>query len=109
MNYALTLRHELAHCNGWPADHPGAKKVQVDTKVEMPKLPASTKELPAYPPIVCVTPDWKSEPCESRKAAAVEAEADRRAKRAPNTETYAGLWRWCREHPKTEATECKEL
>jgi len=71
MNYALTLRHELAHCNGWPADHPGAKKVPVDTKVEMPKLPASTKELLAYPPIVCVTPDWKSEPCESRKAAAM--------------------------------------
>lgn len=20
------LRHELAHCNGWPADHPGARR-----------------------------------------------------------------------------------
>lgn len=20
--YALTLRHEQGHCNGWPADHP---------------------------------------------------------------------------------------
>lgn len=21
-NYAATLRHEVAHCNGWPEDHP---------------------------------------------------------------------------------------
>jgi hypothetical protein len=21
----LTMRHELGHCNGWPADHPGAR------------------------------------------------------------------------------------
>jgi hypothetical protein len=68
-NYALALRHELAHCNGWPKDHPGGKWVRVDTRVEMPKLPASTKELPAYPPIVCVTPDWKSESCKSRNTA----------------------------------------
>ena len=91
------------------AEAEGAKWIRMSTKVSVPKLPASTRILAASPPVVCVTPDWQREPCESRKAAAVEAEADRRAKRAPNTETYEGLWRWCREHPKTEATECKEL
>jgi hypothetical protein len=24
-NYDIVLRHELAHCNGWPGDHPGAE------------------------------------------------------------------------------------
>lgn len=24
-NYDILLRHELARCNGWPADHPGAE------------------------------------------------------------------------------------
>jgi hypothetical protein len=24
-NYQLVLRHELGHCEGWPADHPGAE------------------------------------------------------------------------------------
>src|SRR5262249_25631909 len=67
MSYALVLRHELAHCNGWPWDHPGGKKVPIDTSVEMPKLPPSTKELPAYPPTVCVTPEWNQEPCKDRK------------------------------------------
>jgi hypothetical protein len=22
----IVMRHELAHCNGWPADHPGARR-----------------------------------------------------------------------------------
>ena len=68
-NYALALRHELAHCNGWPKNHEGGTWIRVDTHVEMPKLSASTKELPAYPPIVCVTPEWKPEPCKNRNAA----------------------------------------
>ena len=80
-NLAFSLRHELAHCNGW--HHPvatkqfhegdvwdeaeGAKWMRAATKVAMPKFPASTRILPAYPPVVCVTPDWKSESCENRK------------------------------------------
>jgi hypothetical protein len=82
-NYAFTLRHELARCNGWK--HPnttngrkfkagavwdeaeGAKWIAANTKVSMPKLPATTRILPASPPVVCVTPDWKSEPCGSRE------------------------------------------
>jgi hypothetical protein len=67
-SYALALRHELGHCNGWPANHPGNKKYVHDA--EMPTLPASTRELPplpTYPPLVCLTPDWKAEPCTERK------------------------------------------
>src|SRR5262249_21078122 len=82
-SYTLALRHELAHCNGWK--HPnttngkkvnigdrweeaeGAKWVAANTKVPMPKLPASTRILPASPPTVCVTPDWKPEPCKDRE------------------------------------------
>jgi hypothetical protein len=82
-SYTLALRHELAHCNGWK--HPnttngkkfnigdrweeaeGAKWVAANTKVPMPKLPASTRILPASPPTVCVTPDWKQEPCAKRQ------------------------------------------
>jgi hypothetical protein len=26
---ALLRRHEIGHCNGWPADHPGARTVTV--------------------------------------------------------------------------------
>src|SRR5262249_34355468 len=126
MTYAFALRHELAHCNGWK--HPnsaegktfhlgdawdkaeGGKWIAANTKVSMPKLPASTQTLPASPPTICVTPDWKPVPCESRKATTPwQVEVDRRAKPSSNTETYEGLWRWCREHPNTVATECKEL
>ena len=67
-NYAAVLRHELAHCNGWPVDHKGGKPVAIkDLVITMPQLPSSTKILPAYPPLVCMTPDWKSEPCASRR------------------------------------------
>jgi hypothetical protein len=82
VDYAFVLRHELAHCNGWkhPPKPPktvtlgqkwyeaeGGKWVRKGTVTPMPKLPVSTKELPAYPPVVCITPDWKPEPCENRK------------------------------------------
>lgn len=81
-NYAFVLRHELAHCNGWT--HPkttegrhfdlgetwdkaeGGKWIAADTKMPMPKLPASTRILPASPPTICVTPDWKQEACKDR-------------------------------------------
>ena len=124
-DYAFMMRHELAHCNGWK--HPkdtngkrfnvgdrwdeaeGGKWVAATTKASMPSLPVFTRILLASPPVICVTPDWKSEPCESRKATAWQVEVDRRAKQSPNTETYEGLWRWCREHSNTVATECKEL
>src|SRR5262249_16256458 len=38
-------------------------------------LPAVVRELPAYPPVVCVTPDWKPEPCKSRSASTVVAKS----------------------------------
>jgi hypothetical protein len=81
-SYAFVLRHELAHCNGWK--HPkttegkkfnvgdmwdkaeGAKWIALNTKMPMPMLPALTRILPAFPPVVCVTPDWKQEPCDNR-------------------------------------------
>jgi hypothetical protein len=62
---AISLRHELGHCNGWRG-HDGGRKVYIDTHIDMPKLPASTRELPAYPPLVCVTPEWKQESCKAR-------------------------------------------
>jgi len=80
-NLAFSLRHELAHCNGWY--HPvakkqfhegdiwpeaeGAKWIRSATKVLMPKLPTSARILAASPPVVCVTPEWKQEPCSERK------------------------------------------
>jgi hypothetical protein len=64
-SYALVLRHELGHCNGWGAGHEG-KRLVYDGRAEMPKLSASARELPAYPPIVCMTPDWKAESCKDR-------------------------------------------
>jgi hypothetical protein len=30
-------------------------------------LPTPVQKLPAYPPVVCVAPNWATEPCESRK------------------------------------------
>jgi hypothetical protein len=30
-NTGLLLRHEIAHCNGWPADHPGERAVRWPT------------------------------------------------------------------------------
>jgi hypothetical protein len=32
------------------------------------KLPTPVKKLPAYPPVACVSPDWRPEPCEDRNA-----------------------------------------
>jgi hypothetical protein len=65
---ALVMRHELGHCNGWDGDHRGERgPIFTDTHIEMPKLPASTKELPAYPPVVCITPAGKQESCNNRK------------------------------------------
>jgi hypothetical protein len=32
-------------------------------------LPTPVQKLPAYPPVACVTPDWRPEPCESRQVA----------------------------------------
>jgi hypothetical protein len=82
-NPAVILRHELGHCNGWM--HPTRKElladpslltkgqfgrlVADDQSVAMPVLPPSTKRLPtssASSPI-CVTPEWKEEPCKSRQ------------------------------------------
>ena len=82
-NYAFMLRHELAHCNGWkhPEDTNGRKFevgekwneaeggiwLRSDTKKTMPEFPTVTRSLPASPPVVCVTPEWKLEPCNKRK------------------------------------------
>src|SRR5260370_14768215 len=32
-------------------------------------LPTPVQKLPAYPPVVCTTPNWTPEPCESRQVA----------------------------------------
>ena len=63
--YNFALRHELAHCNGWK--HPpttggkhfdlgekwdeaeGGKWIAADTKMAAPKLPETTRILPASP------------------------------------------------------------
>jgi len=46
----------------------GAKWIREATHVEMPKLPPSTRTLHmATSPVVCLTPDWKEEPCSERK------------------------------------------
>lgn|SRR5262249_6737494 len=68
---AIVLRHELGHCNGWKHDKKDKKKdggiwVRADNPRPMPALPASTYWLPAHPPVVCLTPEWKSEPCKNR-------------------------------------------
>jgi hypothetical protein len=63
---ALTWRHELGHCNGWRGHDGGRRVFYLETHVDMPKLPASVHELPAYPPAVCVTPEWKEESCKAR-------------------------------------------
>jgi hypothetical protein len=85
-NFAFVLRHETAHCNGW--NHPfktertwqigetwkeaeGAKWLRANAKMEMPTLPPSTRMLPASPPVVCVTPEWKPEPCKNREVLVV--------------------------------------
>jgi hypothetical protein len=34
--------------------------------------------------------------------------SEKTPKQSPNTKTDEGLWRWCREHPNTVATECEE-
>jgi hypothetical protein len=46
--WEFTLRHELAHCNGWPADHPNGKKALVSTRMKMPTLPEGTQWLTEY-------------------------------------------------------------
>jgi hypothetical protein len=64
---SIELRHELAHCNGWGTNHINHIKVPADRDVKMPTLPPGTVTLRAYPPLVCLTPDGKEEPCEARK------------------------------------------
>ena len=41
MSLALTLRHELGHCNGWSSKHTDERKVDKDTA--MPKWPSKVK------------------------------------------------------------------
>jgi hypothetical protein len=36
------------------------------THAQQGNLPVPVQKLPAYPPVVCVTTDWRSEPCEGR-------------------------------------------
>jgi len=49
-NLALTLRHELGHCNGWPNDHPDGRTTSYEESVTMPKLPTTTQ-------VVCTNSD----------------------------------------------------
>jgi hypothetical protein len=63
--FSVVLRHELGHCNGWPAAHPNPRRLDAEHPLEMP-LPAGTQTLRAYPPLVCLTPDGKEESCQER-------------------------------------------
>jgi len=36
-NTGLLLRHEIAHCNGWPSDHPGERAVRWPTTHLLPE------------------------------------------------------------------------
>ena len=122
MDYAFALRHELAHCNGWHHPHPnalkrkhfqagdtwneaeGAKWVVIGHFGTMPILPERMRILATYPPVVCITPEWKEEPCKNRETAM--------AVKTPLPawgETYEDLWRWCREHGYPATPKCKEL
>ena len=40
-------------------------------------LPKPVQKLPAYPPVACVTPDWRPEPCEDRHDIPQVMEEDR--------------------------------
>jgi hypothetical protein len=46
--YFFSLRHELAHCNGWDAEHTGGTLLPANTQVERPKLPPSTRWTPEH-------------------------------------------------------------
>jgi hypothetical protein len=39
------------------------------THAQQGNLPTPVQKLPAYPPVVCTTPNWTPEPCESRQVA----------------------------------------
>jgi hypothetical protein len=65
-SFNLVLRHELGHCNGWQG-HDGGRKVPISTPTSAPQLPESTRWLPAYPPLVCITSDRTVEPCDQRR------------------------------------------
>jgi hypothetical protein len=74
-NPTLVLRHELGHCNDWVhGKNDGGRWLSANSAVQI-SLPAVVRELPAYPPVVCVTPDWKPEPCKSRSASTVVAKS----------------------------------
>jgi hypothetical protein len=84
--YNFSMRHELAHCNGWKHsptlggrhfslgekwdEAEGGKWIVADTKMSAPKLPENTRILPAPSTVVCVTPDWKQESCAKREEGA---------------------------------------
>jgi len=109
---AFMSRHELGHCNGWPGNHKNGRRVDKefrDGHIAMPTMPAVIRELPASPPVVCVTPDWKQEPCASRAAmmSKLSEASTSMTNQRLNTETEEGLRRWCSEHPKTVASECE--
>ena len=46
-------------------------------------LPKPGQKLPAYPPVVCVAPNWATEPCENRQP--------KQAFEGPAVQTFEGL------------------
>jgi len=63
--WLFVLRHELGHCNGWTKAHERPRKVEM-VDIKTVTLPKDKEILPIHPPVVCVTPDWKQEPCKNR-------------------------------------------
>jgi hypothetical protein len=92
---SLVLRHELAHCNGWPKDHPNGRKVPVDKEVSF-SLPPDTTWVRAYPPLVCLTPEGKEESCQSRQPVLTENPWATILKQKPEVDCarFAG-WHFC--------------
>jgi hypothetical protein len=66
-DYASTLRHEIAHCVGWPQDHPGSITTRVGTAAKIPTLPEGTTWAPGFPPLKCLTPALVVEDCAARR------------------------------------------
>jgi hypothetical protein len=72
------LRHELAHCNGWPGDHPNAPRKAFGNESQPVNWPLKAKWLRAYPPLVCLTPDGKEESCAARQSRQAKTQKGRR-------------------------------
>jgi hypothetical protein len=101
INLAATLRHELAHCNGWPGDHPDGRSIDIEASVPWPELPESTKWIDAGPKVVCLTPAREVIDCKFRQPgyenwwlSTLEQKSEKPADSKPDCNRFAG-WHFC--------------